>query len=270
MLTTSATTMQQQLKELEVKTIQHKQEMEESKRCLKNSQEEHARGMLKSAMERKESCLEVAHLKKDATDWKEKAVTLEEEHMTLVGETNRLHRTHDTVINTLHYEMKEMVAKYQNVCQKSKECDKSKTMSEKENAVLLKKMKKVQEENRTMQEMMEEAEVKMSSVELVMKDYKENAQLLTEHQKEKMENEHQIATLSVTIEKLTHQLTRTMEESSFHEQKSFALTTAEMKINELNMSLHKTHGVTVNITKENNWFKKEYQTIQEKHAGKNK
>ena len=55
-----------------------------------------------------------------------------------------------------------------------------------------------------------------------------------------------------------------MEESTFHEQKGLALTTAELRINELSLSLTKTKGMTNHIAKESQWLKSESITLTNK------
>ena len=79
--------------------------------------------------------------------------------------------------------------------------------------------------------------------------------------------------VQLEIESLTTQLARTMEESTFHEQKGQALTSAELRINELSLSLTKTKGLTTHITKESQWLKSENITLTKKleewtHRGK--
>ena len=78
---------------------------------------------------------------------------------------------------------------------------------------------------------------------------------------ENVELTSQITRASLEIEHLSSTLTKTMEESQYHANKSTALTSAELKINELSLTLSKTKGMTINISKEIDWFKSENSTL---------
>ena len=203
----------------------------------------------------------ILKLEKEVLASKHKGIGLEEQLLACTSDSKRTLMQAANEVKQMKYENKETQEKMAHLNVVVETHQARCAQYETDNTQVRQELSVLTKENTGLKQLLVDTQGKMKKMMVLLDHFDSTKKNLTQVKKENETMHLSQHKLSMEVERLTVQLNQTMEQSQYHEQNSLQLTSAEMKINELNLSLHKTHSLTMNMTKESDWYKSEYTRV---------